>query len=176
MAAMPQRVRRPDPAKVAAAFTAQHTALVEWVASLTPEERRSVPISQYTPGSAGLDELIGLLQFVRDLHDDFPDNPPPNDRDTLAIATRELVGRLVVAAPGRSVEVRVPPFAAVQCIAGPRHTRGKPPSVVETDALTWLDLATGRITWAVATADGRVSASGERSDLSSYLPLVAGGR
>ncbi|CAM3703104.1 sterol carrier family protein [Nocardioides zeicaulis] len=74
-------------------------------------------------------------------------------------------------APGRSVEVRVPPYAAVQAIPGVRHTRGTPPAVVETDAETWLDLATGRTTWHEAVDAGRVLASGERTDLSAYLPL-----
>lgn len=172
MTAMPQRVRRPDPAKVAAAFAAQHSAFADWLAGLPPEQRRRVPVSQFSPAGAGLDELIGLMEFVRDVHDEIADSPPPYDRDALAIVTRALVGRLVVAAPGRSVEVRVPPFAAVQCIAGPRHTRGKPPSVVETDALTWLDLATGRITWSVAVESGALRASGERSNLAEHLPLT----
>jgi hypothetical protein len=73
--------------------------------------------------------------------------------------------------PGRSVELRVPPHVAVQCIEGPRHTRGTPPNVVETDAATWLRLASGQIDWADAVAEGKVVASGNRADLSSYLPL-----
>ena len=73
--------------------------------------------------------------------------------------------------PGRSVELRVPPHVAVQCVAGPRHTRGTPPNVVETDPRTWLRLATGLLDWAAALADGRVSASGNRADLSAHLPL-----
>ena len=76
-------------------------------------------------------------------------------------------------APGRSVEVRVPPFAAVQVVPGVRHTRGTPPAVVETDAETWLALATGRTTWDAALDSGKVVASGERTDLSSYLPLTS---
>lgn len=164
--------RRIDPAKVSAAFAAQHAALIKWLAGLPPAQRRRVPEGQYSPTAEHPDELVGLLEFVRDLHEVVPDNPPPYHPAALAIVTRALVDRFVAAAPGRSVEVRVPPFAAAQCIAGPRHTRGKPPSVVETDALTWLDLVTGRVTWAAATADGRVSASGERSDLSSYLPFA----
>ena len=76
-------------------------------------------------------------------------------------------------APGRSVEVRVPPFAAVQAIPGVRHTRGPPPAVVETDAETWLALATGRTTWAEAVDSGKVAASGERTDLAPYLPLTS---
>ena len=75
-------------------------------------------------------------------------------------------------APGKSVEVRVPPFAAVQCISGVRHTRGTPPNVIEMDARTWLELATGRLTWADAVTGDRVSASGSRADLSERLPLV----
>jgi hypothetical protein len=74
-------------------------------------------------------------------------------------------------APGKSVEVRVPPYAAVQCIEGVRHTRGTPPAVIETDPETWLALATGALAWGTAVSSGRVRASGERTDLSSYLPL-----
>ena len=73
------------------------------------------------------------------------------------------------------MEVRVPPFAAIQCVPGPRHTRGTPPNVVETDPLTWLDLAAGRLDWAAAVAAGRVRASGQRADLSAYLPVMSGG-
>jgi len=94
-------------------------------------------------------------------------------REDLRLAVKHLLGALAAAHPGRSVEVRVPPYAAVQCIPGPRHTRGTPPNVVETDAQTWLRLATGRLSWADALAEGRVQASGERSDLSPYLPVVA---
>lgn len=74
--------------------------------------------------------------------------------------------------PGRSVEVRVPPYAAVQAVPGVRHTRGTPPAVVETDGATWIDLATGSTTWAEAEAAGRISASGQRADLAPYLPLT----
>jgi Bacterial SCP ortholog len=95
--------------------------------------------------------------------------PPP--RSALRPAVRYLLDLLADRAPGRAVEVRVPPYAAVQCVEGPRHTRGTPPNVVETDAGTWLRLATGRLTWAQASADGRIRASGIRADLSGYLPL-----
>src|SRR5437879_3873564 len=94
------------------------------------------------------------------------------DRATLAAAVRLSLRVLPQIAPGRSVEVRVPPFAAVQCIAGPRHTRGTPPNVIETDPLTWLDLAAGRLDWAAAVASGKVRASGPRADLSGYLPIA----
>jgi hypothetical protein len=96
-------------------------------------------------------------------------------RDLLQRATRHLLAALATAAPGRSVEVRVPPFGAVQCIAGPRHTRGTPPNVVETDASTWLALVTGELQWSDAAAGGRVRASGSRADLSALLPLALTG-
>jgi hypothetical protein len=92
-------------------------------------------------------------------------------RDTVATAVRYLLQLLADLAPGNSVEVRVPPFGAVQCIEGPGHTRGTPPNVIETDALTWLEIATGAVQWADALAAGRVSASGARADLSAHLPL-----
>ncbi|MGS0685884.1 sterol carrier family protein [Nakamurella sp. GG22] len=78
---------------------------------------------------------------------------------------------LAQAYPGRSVEIRVPPQGAVQAFAGPTHTRGTPPNVVETNAVTWLALATGTLAWADAVADGRVVASGTRADLSAVLPI-----
>lgn len=93
-------------------------------------------------------------------------------RADLGAATRHLLALLVARAPGTSVEVRVPPFAAAQCIAGARHTRGTPPAVVETDPRTWIALATGELPWQQAVREGRVHASGERSDLSPLLPLV----
>jgi uncharacterized protein (TIGR03083 family) len=100
-------------------------------------------------------------------------DPVAIDRDAMGIAVRMLTGILAERAPGRSVEVRVPPYAAVQCVVGPRHTRGTPPNVVELDPTTWIELATGRIGWDEVNADGRVHASGERADLSAYLPVLA---
>lgn len=97
---------------------------------------------------------------------------PGPEPDAVKLAVRGLLDVLVANAPGRSVEVRVPPVAAVQCVEGPRHTRGTPPSVVETDPMTWIELAAGRLAWSAATDDGRVRASGERSDLRWLLPLV----
>jgi hypothetical protein len=85
---------------------------------------------------------------------------------------RYLLHSLEDLAPGHSVEVRVPPVAAVQCVAGPRHTRGTPPNVVETDPLTWFRLATGRVEWDDAVRTGAVRASGPRADLlGQYLPV-----
>lgn len=94
------------------------------------------------------------------------------DPADLRDAVRFLLEELAVQAPGRSVEVRVPPYGAVACAEGPRHTRGTPPNVVETDPMTWVSLATGASGWAAAVAAGRVRASGERADLSAFLPLV----
>jgi hypothetical protein len=93
------------------------------------------------------------------------------DREVVALAVRYLLQVLSDAAPGNTVEVRVPPFGAVQVIEGPRHSRGTPPNVVEMDAATWLSLATGSAAWADALAEGTVAASGQRADLSRELPL-----
>jgi hypothetical protein len=98
-----------------------------------------------------------------------PDDAP---RDVLATAVRYTLEELAARAPGNTTEVRVPPFGVVQCLAGPRHTRGTPPNVVETDTVTWLSVACGLLPWPDAVAAGRVRASGERSDLSALLPLA----
>jgi hypothetical protein len=92
-------------------------------------------------------------------------------REALKAAVKDSLGRLVEIAPGRAVEVRIPPFAAVQAVEGQTHRRGTPSAVVETDAQTWLALATGQLTWDQAIACGRLHASGVRSDLTEYLPL-----
>jgi uncharacterized SCP-like protein len=96
------------------------------------------------------------------------------DRTVLRDAVRALLTELARTAPGRSVEVRIPPFGAIQCVTGPRHTRGTPPNVVETDPMTWLLVATGRLSWADAVASGSVRASGIRTDLTPYLPVHPG--
>jgi hypothetical protein len=101
-------------------------------------------------------------------------DPAATPRTTLATAVRFSLEELAQRAPGRSVEVRVPPYGAVQCVEGPRHTRGTPPNVVETDAATWLELVTGRQDWDQAEGAGTVRASGQRAVLSSHLPLFAG--
>lgn len=94
------------------------------------------------------------------------------EREGLATAVRWTLQRLAERAPGHTVEVRVPPFGAVQVVEGPRHTRGTPPNVVETDPRTWLALAAGDLAFSTALAEGRVQASGTRTDLSPYLPLA----
>jgi hypothetical protein len=89
------------------------------------------------------------------------------------LLVKHYLALLAERSPGNSVEVRVPPYAAVQAVAGVRHTRGTPPAVVELDADTWIALATGHLSWADAEAAGRVNASGQRADLSPLLPLEA---
>ena len=86
-------------------------------------------------------------------------------KSTLALLTSK--------APGRAIEVRIPPYAAVQCGEGPTHTRGTPPNTIEMDAQTWLALANGELLWEQALSDGKIAASGVRADLSEYLPLGA---
>lgn len=102
-------------------------------------------------------------------HDDAGESGPT---PVVRSAVRFTLEELAAGSPGNSVEVRVPPYGATQAIAGPRHTRGTPPNVVETDPLTWLRLATGRLTWDEALAAGAVLASGTRADLSTVLPLI----
>jgi hypothetical protein len=92
-------------------------------------------------------------------------------RPVVATAVRYTLEELAARHPGRSVEVRVPPHGAVQCIEGPPHKRGTPPNVVETDAPTWLALVTGTDVWTHAEVAGRIRASGLRADLSAYLPM-----
>jgi hypothetical protein len=98
------------------------------------------------------------------------------DRSTVAEAVRASLRWLAQVNPGKSVEIRVPPFAAVQALGGLSHTRGTPPNVVETDPATWLGLVVGTVAWTDAVADGRVRASGSRADLSALLPLERPGR
>lgn len=119
-----------------------------------------MPARRRVPTSAG---TAALQQWTAD--------PAGVPREVLAAAVRYTLEELGERAPGRTLEVRVPPYGAVQCIEGPRHTRGMPPNVVETDGHTWLSLVTGRQAWTDAVARGAVRASGERSDLSDRLPL-----
>lgn len=121
--------------------------------------------------------IVELVVHSDDLNRSLPEERPVNiARAALSRATRTLAEILTGQHPGRSVEVRVPPYAAVQCGVGgpgPRHTRGTPPNVVETDPVTFFRLATGRIGWADGVRDGLVHASGLRADLESALPLLS---
>jgi hypothetical protein len=117
--------------------------------------------------------IIELVGRCDDLSRTQPTGAPvPLHRGALAAAVRTLAEILAAQAPGRSVEVRVPPFVAVQAIEGPRHTRGTPPNVVETDPVTWLRLATARQTYSDAVAVSAVRASGNRADLTAFLPVL----
>jgi uncharacterized protein (TIGR03083 family) len=118
--------------------------------------------------------LLDLVVHSDDLSRSLPDRPPvPNRRPALASAVRLLAEILAAQAPGRSVELRVPPFVAVQAVPGPRHTRGTPANVVEVDPTTWLRLATGRVLFNDAVARGDARASGTRADLTPYLPVLS---
>jgi len=129
-------------------------------ASLSDAAAPSGSLSEDGPPSGSLSEPEGRVEGP--------------DRATLALAVRWTLQRLAEQAPGHTLEVRVPPFGAVQVIEGPRHTRGTPPNVVETDPVTWLALATGALAFSDALAAGRVQASGTRTDLSAFLPVTAG--
>jgi len=111
--------------------------------------------------------VLAVADWLRD------ETCPAPDRDTLATAVRLAARTLAALAPGASVEVRIPPFVAVQCVAGPRHTRGTPPNVVETDPRTWLLLATGLLPLAEAKASGALALSGSRAtEIEQWLPLI----
>lgn len=148
----------------------QVDALAEWLSGGDPGE-----IARWrAPGDPNERALVELLLRCDELSRSASEREPvPLRRPALAAAVRLLAEAFAAQAPGRSVEVRVPPFVAVQAIAGPRHTRGTPPNVVETDPLTWLRLASGRLAFADAVRDGAVRASGNRADLSAYLPVLS---
>lgn len=111
--------------------------------------------------------VLAVVEWLRD------EQLPAPARPTLAAAVRLTARTLEDIAPGNSVEVRVPPYVAVQCIEGPRHTRGTPPNVVETDPRTWLSLVVGDVRFADAVESGAVTASGSRAgEVAQWLPLV----
>ena len=162
----------------------QHAAALDAAArgpreALRPAARRTLDALAGADPDAVVEQLTGrhrlldacLFRLVEGVVHGLDVNLDP-DRTALKLVTRELARALAARHPGKTVEVRVPPYAAVQCLTGPRHTRGTPPNVVETDAVTWVRLATGRVTWREAVGSGRARASGERSDLSSVLPLL----
>jgi Bacterial SCP ortholog len=112
--------------------------------------------------------VLAVADWLRD------ETRPAPDRDALARAVRLTARTLAALAPGTSVEVRIPPFVAVQCVSGPRHTRGTPPNVVETDPRTWLLLATGLLRVEEAKAVGALTLSGSRAgEIEQWLPLIA---
>jgi uncharacterized protein (TIGR03083 family) len=128
----------------------------------------AMPLADYL-----VTRTVELVVHTDDLNAAVPGLDIPYDRQALAACTRLLADALAAKAPGGSTEVRIPPYAVVQCVAGPRHTRGTPPNVVETDPLTWLRLATGRTSWKDAVEEAKITASGERSDLRELLPIMS---
>jgi hypothetical protein len=112
--------------------------------------------------------VLAVEPWLRD------ESRPEPERERLAAAVRLTARTLAALAPGASVEVRIPPFVAVQCISGPQHRRGTPPNVVETNPRTWLLLATGRLSVPQAAAAGKLRLSGARAqDVAQWLPLVS---
>ncbi|ATL28908.1 maleylpyruvate isomerase family mycothiol-dependent enzyme [Streptomyces formicae] len=153
-------------------FTRTLTGIEESLAAAP--DSRLVPsrFGAMTLGDFLVTRTVELTVHTDDLNDAVPGLDVPYDRQCVAACTRLLADALAVKAPGASTEVRVPPYAVVQCVEGPRHTRGTPPNVVETDPLTWIRLATGRTDWKTALDAAKVSASGERADLSDLLPIM----
>lgn len=145
-------------------------AAVERAGDVVVEARRG-PIKVSDMLTTRVNELV---VHSLDLSASVSEIPPVTiERAALAVSCRMLTGILAERVPGHTVEVRVPPYSAIQCIEGPRHTRGTPPNVVEVDAMAWVEIATGRLEWSVARRDGRVRASGERADISEHLPVLS---
>jgi uncharacterized protein (TIGR03083 family) len=128
----------------------------------------AMPLADYL-----VTRTVELVVHTDDLNAAVPGLGIPYDRQALAACTRLLADALATKAPGGSTEVRIPPYAVVQCVEGPRHTRGTPPNVVETDPLTWIRLATGRVVWKDAVEEAKVRASGERADIGGLLPVMS---
>ncbi|MEK2488046.1 sterol carrier family protein [Kitasatospora purpeofusca] len=164
-----------DPASVAVAFDRAADALLGALAR--PEAADPARRFEIRLGSMALTEflvtrLVETVVHADDLAEALGPEAFPHDRQAVAAVTRMLADAFAELVPGGAVELRVPPFAVVQAVEGPRHTRGTPPNVVETDPLTWIRLATGRADWAETVDSAALSASGERSDLRTYLPVL----
>ncbi|MCX5211817.1 sterol carrier family protein [Kitasatospora sp. NBC_00240] len=163
------------PAEVAAAFDAAAQALIALLVGpevADPARRFEIRLGSMPLSDMLVTRLVETVVHADDLADALGLPGFAHDRQAVAAVVRLLADALAAQAPGGAVELRVPPYAVVQAVEGPRHTRGTPPNVVETDPLTWIRLATGRIGWAAAVEDALVSASGERSDLSGHLPVL----
>ncbi|WP_166352356.1 sterol carrier family protein [Phytoactinopolyspora limicola] len=165
---------RSQPDRVVAAIDDALAVAVGRMEQLTPGDpvvagrRGAIRLSQFL-----LTRVIEIVTHADDLARSVREvEPPAMPRSTQRTGVRALLDMLAERVPGRTVEVRVPPYAAVQCIEGPRHTRGTPPNIVEMDAATWIRLATGRVAWDVEAHAGRISASGERANLAGHLPLL----
>jgi hypothetical protein len=167
--------RRYDDHGIANALAQLKPNLRIWLADHSDDERASHVLFdqqiQALSDRAPLEQLIALTVLATDLTQAAGAGPiiPP---EAQRIVVQVFLDRLYDKAPGKSVEVRVPPFAAIQCVEGPAHTRGTPPNTIETDALTWIRLSTGRAQWAGAVEAHQVIVSGTRADLSALLPLT----
>lgn len=161
-----------DAAGVLAVLDEADRALAELIPGISDElvvhaNRGPLKVGDYL--ASRVNELV---VHAGDLSRSVPEvDPVPIDRNALAISCRMLATVLADRHPGHTLEVRIPPYAAVQCVEGPRHTRGTPPNVVETDPSTWVLIAAGRMPYEDAVAQGLVKASGLRADLGPYLPL-----
>ncbi|MCH0542139.1 maleylpyruvate isomerase family mycothiol-dependent enzyme [Streptomyces sp. MUM 203J] len=160
--------RHPDPDALLAAAEERYTAAL----AAHPGSR----LLATGAGALSLDDYVVTRTVELVVHTDDLNTATglgiPYDRQALAACTRLLADALAARTPGGAVELRIPPYAVVQCVEGPRHTRGTPPNVVETDPLTWARLATGRTSWGEALDQARLTAGGERADLSAYLPVL----
>jgi uncharacterized protein (TIGR03083 family) len=161
------------PAELIAALRDRSDSL-DAIAAVTPRTVLDGPRGPITAQDWITSRVIDLVVHCDDFSRSLPDRDPvPLGRPALATTVRTLAQILAAQAPGRSVEIRIPPLIAVQAIAGPRHTRGTPPNVVETDPVTWLRLATGRVEFQQSVRDGTVRASGSRADLTAHLPVLS---
>ncbi|MDH6134538.1 uncharacterized protein (TIGR03083 family) [Kitasatospora sp. MAA4] len=163
------------PAAVAAEFDAAADALLTLLAGpevADGQRRFEIRLGSMTLADMLVTRLVEAVVHADDLADALGLADFPHDRFALASVCRLLADAFADQVPGGSVELRIPPYAVVQAVAGPRHTRGTPPNVVETDPLSWIRLATGRLDWAAALDAAVVSASGERSDLAAHLPIL----
>ncbi|HST67553.1 MAG TPA: sterol carrier family protein [Mycobacteriales bacterium] len=161
-----------DPAEILADLYDRRAAAAAAIADPPPARAVRAPRGPVTPADFLTTRVIEMVVHADDLSRSLPDREPVElDRTALRLVTQACADIIATRAPGRSLELRVPPYAAVQCVQGPRHTRGTPPNVVETDPLTWIRLAAGRRSWSDAVTRGDVRASGERADLGGWLPL-----
>ncbi|NBE53924.1 maleylpyruvate isomerase family mycothiol-dependent enzyme [Streptomyces boluensis] len=153
-------------------FAGTTAALTERLAAADPHRLLATRVGVMNLNDFMVTRTIELIVHTDDLNR-AAGLDIPLDRQTLAACTRVLADAFAAKAPGGATELRIPPYAVVQCVEGPRHTRGTPPNVVETDPLTWVRLATGRTDWATARDEAKVHASGERADLAGLLPVMS---
>lgn len=147
--------------------------------SLAPQAKAATQALAEHPADQVVEQLTGrhtlrdaaMFRLIETVVHGLDANVPPAPQ-AVKLVVKELAAALAQRYPGKSVEVRVPPYAAVQCLGGPRHTRGTPPNTVEAEPIAFVRLCAGRERWSDLIKDGRVRASGERSDLSSLLPLL----